>query len=43
MGYRAEQRGMLSPVRLGKEQDDGEAFWVVFWWCLVCWLVVLIV
>lgn len=26
---------MLSPVRLGKKQDDGEAFLGAVWWRLV--------
>lgn len=34
---------MLSPVRLGKKQDDGEAFLDGVPWCLVCWPVVLVV
>lgn len=29
VSYRTEQEGVLWPVRLGKKQDDGEAFWVV--------------
>lgn len=28
---------MLSPVRLGKKQDDGEAFLDDVSWCLECW------
>lgn len=34
-GYRAEQEEVLSPVRLGKKQDDGEAFLGGVLWCLV--------
>lgn len=34
---------MLSPVRLGKKQDDGEAFLDDVSWCLVCWPVGLVV
>lgn len=34
---------MLSPVRLGEKQDDGEAFLDGVSWCLECWPAVLVV
>lgn len=41
--YRGEQAGVLSPDRLGKKQDDGEAFLGGVLCGVLGWLVVLVV